>query len=93
VSFWVAPPGVAEPGQALAAETLARSGAALPAEVLPAEGETEAGPRLVLLVRAVRPGLFRVDAIEVTYTTEVRRYRSVYASIAQLEVLAAGGTD
>jgi hypothetical protein len=86
-SFWVAPPGIAEPGRTVPAETLARSGASLPAEVVPAGDESEPGPRLVLSVRAVRPGLFRVDGIEVTYTADGRRYRSVYASVARLQVI------
>jgi hypothetical protein len=86
-SFWVAPPGVAEPGRAIPAETLVRSGASLPAEVVLAGNEGEPGPRLVLSVRAVRPGLFRVDGIEVTYTADGRRYRSIYASVARLEVI------
>jgi hypothetical protein len=93
VSFWIAPPGIAEPGRPVSAETLARSGASLPADVIPAEDEAEPGPGLVLLVRAVRPGLFIVDGIEVTYTADGRRYRSTYASVAQLEVIAGGSTN
>ncbi|MDP8957429.1 MAG: hypothetical protein M3N24_10820 [Actinomycetota bacterium] len=90
--FWLVPSALARPGMAIAPAELRRRGKPVSLQPLVQPNETSRSlPGLVVEGAAVKPGLYYIHALEVSYASGDAPYQGRYATNASVVVSASRG--